>query len=111
MITKLIGTLLVLGASVAVLNPSVYAEEAPRANIIDGLTYADTCLYMLESTRRLEQPDCDTLFLWHQESFPRIPGVESMESAQRARFDRNLALYLATLRSVKKILASKVTGQ
>ncbi|MBT3564760.1 MAG: hypothetical protein HN493_12560 [Gammaproteobacteria bacterium] len=36
------------------MNQSVYAKETLRADIIDGLTYADTCLYMLESTRQLE---------------------------------------------------------
>ena len=106
MIIRIIGAL-ALGISVAVLNISVHAEET--ADIIDGVTYADNCLYMLESTRQLKQPDCDKLLRWHKESFPHLPDVKSIKSDQRAWFERNLKMYLSTLHSVKKIMASEVT--
>ena len=51
---QIIGLLSILIASGFIMNQSVYAKETLRANIIDGLTYADTCLYTLESTRQLE---------------------------------------------------------
>ena len=66
---------------------------------------------MLESTRQLEQPDCDTLLTWHKESFPLLPDVKDIDSAQRAKFERNLKLYRSTLRVVREILNSEVTGQ
>ena len=110
-IIEIIAFLSILIASGLIMNQSVYAKETPRANIIDGLTYADTCLYMLESTRQLKQPDCDTLLTWHKESFPLLPDVKDIDSAQRAKFERNLKLYRSTLRSVRKILNSEVTGQ
>ena len=110
-IIEIIAFLSILIASGLIMNQSVYAKETPRANIIDGLTYADTCLYMLESTRQLEQPDCDTLKTWHKESFPLLPDANNIDSAQRAKFERNLKLYRSTLRVVRKILNSEVTGQ
>jgi len=106
MITKIICAL-ALSISVVVLNISAQAEET--ADIIDGVTYADNCLYMLESTRQLMQPDCDKLLRWHKESFPHLPDVKSIKSDQRAWFERNLKMYLSTLHSVKKIMASEVT--
>ena len=106
LIIEIIAFLSILIASGLIMNQSVYAKETPRANIIDGLTYADTCLYMLESTR-----DCDTLLTWHKESFPLLPDVKDIDSAQRAKFERNLKLYRSTLRSVRQILNSEVTGQ
>jgi len=89
----------------------VHAAETKQANIIDGLTYADTCLYMLESTRQLEQPDCDTLFEWHKQKFPHLPAPENLENTARVKFERNFKLYNSTLRSVRKILDSEVSGQ
>ena len=53
-IIEIIAFLSILIASSLIMNQSVYAKETLRADIIDGLTYADTCLYMLESTRQLE---------------------------------------------------------
>ena len=110
-VIAIIGFLSILITSGFMMNQSVYAKETPRTNIIDGLTYADTCLYMLESTRQLEQPDCDTLKTWHKESFPLLPDVKNIDSAQRAKFERNLKLYRSTLRGVRQILNSEVTGQ
>ncbi len=108
---SIVGALITLSTLMAILNTSAHAKDAPHANIIDGLTYADTCLYMLESTRQLEQPDCDRLFVWHQENLPHLPLVENINDAQRARFERNRKLYLSTVRRVQEILASKVTRQ
>ena len=54
MIIEIIAFLSILIASSLIMNQSVYAKETLRANIINGLTYADTCLYMLESPRQLE---------------------------------------------------------
>jgi hypothetical protein len=51
---QIIGLLSILIASGFIMNQSVYAKETLRANFIDGLTSADTCLYTLESTRQLE---------------------------------------------------------
>ncbi|MDB2449243.1 hypothetical protein N9W97_00660 [Pseudomonadales bacterium] len=51
---QIIGLLSILIASGFIMNQSVYAKETLRANFIDGLTNADTCLYTLESTRQLE---------------------------------------------------------
>jgi hypothetical protein len=51
---QIIGLLSILIASRFIMNQSVYAKETLRANFIDGLTNADTCLYTLESTRQLE---------------------------------------------------------
>lgn len=110
-VIAIIGFLSILIASGFIMDQSVHAKETPRINIIDGLTYADTCLYMLESTRQLEQPDCDTLKTWHKESFPLLPDAKNIDSAQRAKFERNLKLYRSTLRGVRQILNSEVTGQ
>jgi hypothetical protein len=88
------------------------AEETPSAvvtsNIVDGLTYADKCLYMLESTRQNDQPDCDTLFLWHKQDFSRLPAAQELQQNERKRFERNLKLYHSTLAIVRKILGSEV---
>ena len=86
-------------------------KKTPAANIISYLTYADPYQCMLESTRQLEQPDCDTLLTWHKESFPLLPDVKDIDSAQRAKFERNLKQYRSTLRVVREILNSEVTGQ
>ncbi|MFT6433228.1 MAG: hypothetical protein ACJAVI_001270 [Candidatus Azotimanducaceae bacterium] len=89
-----------------------FAEETTpnevTSNIIDGLTYADKCLYMLESTRQNEQPDCDKLFLWHEQDFSRLPAEQELQQNKRKRFERNLKLYHSTLAIVRKILASEV---
>ena len=98
----------VFGLGVVLLVSSVKAEQA---NIIDGLTYADNCLYMLDSTRQLDQPDCDKLLEWHKKDFPHVPAAEDLETTKRTRFERNLKLYKSTLKSVRKILGSEVAGQ
>lgn len=93
---------------------SSFAEETAASdvtsNIIDGLTYADKCLYMLESTRQNDQPDCDTLFLWHQQDFSHLPAPQELHQNERKKFKRNLKLYHSTLRTVRKILGSEVPG-
>jgi len=82
-----------------------------KSNIVDGLTYADNCLYMLESTRQNDQPDCETLLEWHEHHFLQLPTEGELKPAERARFNRNLKLYNSTLQTVRKILGSKVSDQ
>jgi hypothetical protein len=44
------------------------------AQLINAVSLADNCLYMLETTGKAHQPDCDLLFDWQTNHWPALEG-------------------------------------
>ncbi|MFK7830928.1 MAG: hypothetical protein AB8B57_14210 [Congregibacter sp.] len=83
------------------------ADERNWANplqfSIDALTRADTCLYMLQSTRDPATGDCRLLQDFHaQEFLDWNPDLTALEESTRRRVVNNRKAYLQTLKDIER---------
>jgi hypothetical protein len=44
------------------------------ARLINAVSLADNCLYMLETTGKAHQPDCELFFDWQTQHWPALEG-------------------------------------
>jgi len=94
-----------LSVAAAAVALAARADEAgdPLQFSIDALTHADNCLYMLQSSRDLNNADCQALREFHQEQFlDWSPDLDGLDASVRRRVVGNRQAYLQALEDIER---------
>lgn len=67
-------TICLLSLILAASGACAATSDPVSARLINAVSLADNCLYMLETTGKAHQPDCELFFDWQTHHWPALEG-------------------------------------